>query len=374
MANLKYKTRGNSSPQGKQRVYFCCHPEDFDKYFEAVSDEILTKQNCAVWYVDEAVERDEDFLADLKQMQLFIMPVTTDLLCTENDVLNIEFKFAIENHIPVLPLMQESGLEELFNIKCGDLQFLDKFNTDATAISYDEKLKKYLDSVLIGDEFAEKIRSAFDAYVFLSYRKKDRRYAQKLMHLIHKNEFCRDVAIWYDEFLTPGENFNDAIKEALQKSDLFVLAVTPNVVNEPNYIMTVEYPMARKEGKPILPAELVPTDRKQLSEKYEDIPNPTDAYNEAKLSEAILESIKQIALKENDVSPEHNFFIGLAYLNGIYVEVDYERALALIASSADSGVAEATRELVSMYQNGIGVTRNYRKAVDYQVKLIAQYK
>ena len=51
------------------------------------------------------------------------------------------------------------------------------------------------------------------------------------MRLIHKNEFCRDIAIWYDEFLTPGENFNDAIKEALQKSGLFVLTVTPNLVN-----------------------------------------------------------------------------------------------------------------------------------------------
>ena len=35
MANLKYKTRGDSSPLGKPRVYFCCHPGDFDNYFES---------------------------------------------------------------------------------------------------------------------------------------------------------------------------------------------------------------------------------------------------------------------------------------------------------------------------------------------------
>ena len=210
MSNLKYKTRGNSSPQGKSRVYFCCHPEDFNRCFESISDEILAKQNCAVWYTDEVIVHDEDFFLDLKQMQLFVMPITTNLLCTENEAIDIEFKFAIENHIPVLPLMQESGLEKIFNKRCGDLQFLDKNNTDVTAISYDEKLKKYLETVLIGDELAEKIRAAFDAYVFLSYRKKDRRYAQELMRLIHKNEFCRDMAIWYDEFLTPGENFNDS--------------------------------------------------------------------------------------------------------------------------------------------------------------------
>ena len=359
MANFKYKTRGNSNPQGKPRVYFCCHFEDFDKYFESVSDEILAKQNCAMWYCDEKVVRNEDFFADLKQMQLFVMPVTTNLLCTENEALDFEFKFAIENHIPVLPLMQENGLEELFNKKCGDLQFLDKNNTDTTAISYDEKLKKYLESVLIGDELAEKIRAAFDAYVFLSYRKKDRRYAQELMRLIHKNEFCRDIAIWYDVFLAPGENFNDSIKEALQKSGLFVLAVTPNLVNEPNYIMTTEYPMARHEGKPILPAELVPTDREQLSEKYEDIPNPADAHNEAEFSEALLESIKKMAIKESKNSPEHNFFIGLAYLGGVDVEVDYERAVALITSAAEGGLVEAADKLYDMYLNGYGVERNY---------------
>lgn len=36
---------------------------------------------------------------------IFVMPVTTNLLCTKNEVLDIEFKFATQNHIPVLPLM-----------------------------------------------------------------------------------------------------------------------------------------------------------------------------------------------------------------------------------------------------------------------------
>lgn len=370
MANLKHKTRGNSSPQGKPRVYFCCHPDDFGAYFESISDDILAKQNCTIWYTDEAITRGEDFFADLKQMQLFVMPVTTNLLCTENEALGKEFNFAIENHIPILPLIQEKGLEELFNKKCGDLQFLDKNNTDITAISYDEKLKKYLESVLIGDELAEKIRAAFDAYVFLSYRKKDRKYAQELMRLIHKNDFYRDIAIWYDEFLTPGENFNDLIKEALQKSSLFVLAVTPNLVNEPNYIMTTEYPMARQEGKPILPAELVPTDKDELSEKYEGIPNPADVHNEDEFSEALFESIKKMAIKENDASPEHNFFIGLAYLGGVDVEVDYERALSLITSAAKNNLPEACKKLVSIYIKGEGVKSNLVTGIEWQKRYL----
>ena len=373
MAALKYKTIGNSNPQGKPRVYFCCHPEDFEKYFEMVSDEILAKQDCAIWYSDNLNVRDEDFFLDLKQMQLFVMPVTTNLLSTENDTLAVDFKFAIDNHIPVLPLMQESGLDNLFNKKCGDLQFLDKYAQDSTAISFDDKLQKYLESVLIGNELAEKIRAAFDAYVFLSYRKKDRKYAQELMRLIHKNEFCRDIAIWYDEFLTPGENFNDSIKEALQKSGLFVLTVTPNLVNEQNYIMTTEYPMAKQEGKLILPAELVPTDRDELAEKYVDIPNPTNAYNDLELSEALLDSIKRMNVKENDISPEHNFFIGLAYLGGIDVEVNRERALELITMSAEEDLPEAMVKLIVMYSDGVGVERDANSARKWSQRLADYY-
>jgi hypothetical protein len=73
--------------------------------------------------------------------------------------------------------MQEPGLENIFNQMCGNLQFLDKSNRDKTTISYEEKLEKYLASVLTGDELTKKIREAFDAYIFLSYRKKDRKYA-----------------------------------------------------------------------------------------------------------------------------------------------------------------------------------------------------
>jgi len=374
MENLKVRTRGNTNPKGKPRVYFTCHPADFEKFFDTVSNEIISKQNCAIWYADGVIERNEEFLAVLKQMQLFVMPVTTNLLCTDNVALESEFKFAIENHIPVLPLMQESGLEELFNKKCGDLQFLDKRNTDVTAISYNDKLEKFLSSVLIGDELAEKIRAAFDAYIFLSYRKKDRKYAQELMHLIHKNEFCRDIAIWYDEFLTPGENFNDSIKSAIKKSDLFVLTVTPNLINEENYVIMEEYPIAQRESKIILPAEIVETDKNELTRHFENIPKCINAKDESQLSKALLDAIQKIAIKRNDGSSKHNFFIGLAYLNGIDVEVDFSKALELIDSSANAGLLDACEQLVKMYRMGQGVPIDYYKAIDYQNKKICNLK
>lgn len=349
-------------PKGRPKVYFCCHPEDLTRYFHPLTDLILKKHNCTVWYPGD----EKPDLADLAEMQLFVMPVTRRLLTTDNHAMTAEFPLAIAEHIPVLPLMMEDGLNELFNEMCGDLQFLDPRAQDDTTLSFEEKLNKFLDSVLIGDELAARIRAAFDAYIFLSYRKKDRKQAQELMRLIHRNDFCRDLAIWYDEFLVPGENFNDAIRDALKKSGLFVLTVTPNLVNELNYVMTTEYPMAVEAGKTVLPAEIEQTDRGALEEKYADIPPCTDARDETALSQALLNALRCLALRANDNDPEHNFFIGLAYLGGVDVEVDHDRALKLITSSAEAGLLEAYDKLVEMYRTGMGVARNYMTAIHWQ--------
>ena len=47
---LRYITNGMSSPEGKPRVYFSCHPDDFDLAFPLIPEDILRHVNCAVWY------------------------------------------------------------------------------------------------------------------------------------------------------------------------------------------------------------------------------------------------------------------------------------------------------------------------------------
>lgn len=372
MSKLQYLTRGNSSPQGKPRVYFCGHPKEQEFFLKPISQQILALQNCAIWY-DAEPETPcnwEELSSDLSQMQLFVMPVTERLLNQPNRAMDKEFPFAIKHHIPVLPLMQESGLEEKFQEKFGDLQFLDANAHDSTAIPFEEKLQKFLNSILIGDELAAKVRAAFDAYIFLSYRKKDRREAQKLMRLIHQNEFCRDIAIWYDEFLVPGENFNEAIADALQKSKLFTLVVTPSLLENPNYVMTTEYPMAKTAEKPILPVEMTPTSRPELESCYESMPSCTKGEDAPALTESLTAALREVAIRKNDDDAQHNYFIGLAYLAGIDVEVDNHRAEALIRGAAEQGYEPAMEKLVSMYRSGEGVKRDCHKAIEWQKKLV----
>lgn len=379
----------NINPKNSAKIYFAGEKEDFELYFEGISNSILefTRKSgttCTIWHRDFDKQPPEDFgnllSSFLQDMHLLVVPVTRTLFLKEGGVMQQEVTFAKENKKPILPIMLEEGLLELYSKpeNFGNIQFLNPFEKDNTAISYDKKLTDFLGSVLVNDKTREQVQKAFDAYIFLSYRKKDRALAQSLMKLIHQNEFCRDIAIWYDEYLVPGEDFNNTIKEALLKSNLFALMVTPSVIEKGNYIIEHEYPLAkemqRKNGKPILPIESVDTDRAELEKLYEDIPECAKQSQESLLFDLLIGSLRNIALMQNKNDPVHNYFIGLAYLNGIDVEIDYKKAHELIISAAESGVVEAKKKLVSIYSAGIGTHIDYKKALYWSEQIIEQYK
>ena len=396
---LQYKTRGMSDPKGKPKVYFSSHPEDFDEALPLITEDLLNHANCAVFYDEEigsAGPADEEVEDILKEMQLVVFAVSSKFIHEKNRAKDTELPLALKNHIPVLPIMLENGLGYEFSNNCAKIQVVPKYGNDPTAIPYDEVLQTFLDSVLVGDDLAEQVRDAFDAYVFLSYRKKDRKHAQRLMRLIHENKQFRDIAIWYDEFLVPGESFNEAIKDAFNKSSLFAMAVTPHLEEEGNYVMRVEYPMARNRKSKnddfeIIPVEMYESedgkegedwriDQSHLKGKkdfeYQEISDLQDEHRLREMNKSFLDALERIAKKENDGSSRHRFFIGLAYLNGIDVEINQERALELLQGAADdpSPCMEATAKLADMYLNGEGVERDSAKAIFWQRKLASQYK
>ena len=395
---LTYITREMADPRGRPKVFFSCHPADFAGSFELVTKDILQHANCAIWYDAELVQdadapRDHqvegELLEALDDMQLAVFAVTARFLEEPNRARDVELPHVLEQHIPVLPIMLESGLEYEFNEKCAPVQVVNRNVSDPTATPYDEVLQTFLSSTLVGDELAAKVRDAFDAYVFLSYRKKDRRHAQRLMHLIHENEAFRDIAIWYDEYLVPGEGFDAAIEAAFLKSSLFALAVTPNLLEEGNYVKEVEFPLARdrknREGDlEIVPVEMYDpnqgdprTDLEALAGEYAEIPPVQDEHVTVKLNEAFVTALERVGKKENDGSAQHRFFIGLAYLNGIDVEVNHERALDLIRQAAtaegEEPCIDATEKLVDMYLTGDGVAPDVREAIRWQQQVVSQY-
>lgn len=387
MAVFKVETKNKVDIDKKPRVYFTCHLEDFEKYFKKVCDDIFKTHDCAIYYTEDMTEfiAEDEKQVDLGRNNLFVVPVTFKLLTMPNRAMDEDIPYALKEHIPVLPIMMEPGIDEFYSKpdKFGELQYLNPYSTDLTEISYEEKLKKYLESVLISDDLTKRVRAAFDAYIFLSYRKKDRKYANELMRLIHSNPECRDIAIWFDEFLTPGESFKENIEKILDDCKLFTLLVTPQLLEKvidengkerDNYVISTELPLARKKkeekGTDIFAVEMEKTDREALSSiNIEDYTNPQNADFRARL----LETISRMAITTNN-TPEHNFLIGLAYLDGIDVEVDRERAVELITSAAEKHLFEAIKKLIYMYQKGEGVSYNIDEAIRWHRILVVEYE
>lgn len=397
---LRYVTREMGDPRGRPKVFFSCHPADFDMAFSLVSEDVLKRANCAVWYDPELPRGGQDissekerkeYLAALDGMQLMVFAVTSRFLEEPSRARDLELPYALKAHIPVLPLMLEKNLEHQFNAVCAPIQLVNRYVDDPTATPYDEVLKTFLGSVLVGNELAQRVRNAFDAYVFLSYRKKDRRHARRLIDLIHQNDEFRDIAIWFDEYLVPGEAFDDAIRAALAKSSLFALAVTPQLLEEGNYVMDEEFPRARERQErqhdlQIVPVELYDpeyedprTNRAVLAEKYERIPPVQDEQKPAQVGTALVDALAAVGRRTCEGTPQHHFFMALAYLCGIDQEPDYEQALKLMTMAAKPKDAtkyepclEATERLVDMYLLGEGVARDVKEALRWQRTVVDQ--
>jgi hypothetical protein len=237
---------------------------------------------------------DTENMEELGCMNLFVVPVTTRLLTTANRAMNVDIAFAKERNISILPIIMEPVSDHLYSDekKLGKRQFIDPFNADPSEVSYEQKLTRFIKEKLVDKKMSERIQSAFDSYLFLSYRKMDRRLANELMKKIHNIDGYYDIAIWYDEFLVPGEQWNENIKSAMNmvqnKSNLFVLMVTPNITQKvvrdgkvhDNYVVEHEYPDAKELCMRILPIEIQDTDHKELENAFLDIPPRVNIRND----------------------------------------------------------------------------------------------
>lgn len=369
MSHLSYYTRDESSPQGKPKVYFSFHERDRFCLDDLVST-LLKQANAAFFYADSPVIDEVEHFNALSGMNLFVIPVTAKFLSMPSFARDKELAFARKHNIPLLPLMLEKGLSEPFHEIFGDLQYLDPYAVDSSAISYEEKLGRYLSALLVSDELTADIRRAFDCRIFLSYRKKDRRYLPKLLARIRENPLLRDVAVWYDEYLTAGEDFNETIEKELKGSSLVLFAVTPHLTEGKNYIVTREYPMAKALDKPIVAVALDEFSKFRLKRKFPKMPTPIPICESSRIHEAVNTALADTVNRQNDADPRHNYLIGLAYLSGIEVEKNPSLALTLLKKAANTGYPDAIEKLVTVYENGDGVERNYQAAIRWQEELL----
>ncbi len=354
------------------KIFCNFHKKDLE-HFAKIKKDIFDICKCSLSYCesDSEPEDEKELEFTVANSNLYVLIVSSNLLFDSN--LDMQpYQMAIKNNIPILPILVENGLEEIFNEKFGNIQCISTCleALDPTAVPYIEKLQNFLTQSFSLSFDVDKIRGSFDTSIFLSYRKKDRLHAQKLLEIIHSSDKLKNIAVWYDEFLIPGEDFNDSIRSELENSAIFMLMVTPSILEDKNYIKIVEYPIAQSLNKSIIPVETVPTNAAQLQTSYPDIPKPVTALSTEHLKDVILDVLKENGVHISERTAERDLFIGFAFLKGLYVEKNTSIAFEMIERSADAGIIDAIKMLVSIYKYGDGCAINTEKAAMRQREYI----
>ncbi len=369
MIKLNSKTRNDTVTPDIQKVYFCCHPEDFDLYFPSVCEDIFKYVDCTVLYKADPAAGWEpgEMEEDLKAMQLFVVPVTRKFLEQENEARLTELPFAVEHHIPVLPLLQEKGLEMDFHAACGPIHCIDRLaeNEDNNAVPYDQQIGRFFAEVMLDDVWEKKAEDEFGAVLRLYCPEPDRKYAGELIHRIHQSCPGRDIAVRYEGTVQPEENSSDKVRKEMDESDLIVFVVTPNLLEPGNFLLTTVCPAARESGKPLFFVEMADTDEDRLAEEIPDMPKPVNGRDGESLTEALKSLCKDLNISTDDQDPEHLFIIGLGYLSGASGETDPEEAVKVFTEAAEQGNVHAQYILGVCYSYGQGAPQDDARAVRF---------
>lgn len=107
------------NPKGTTRIYFCSHPDDFDQHFAFISDALLSACNCSVFYPSDQTEFSDDWSLLISQTQLIVVPVSRRFLDAQGSAMHTFCALAMQQYVPFVPIMLESGLEEEFARKWG---------------------------------------------------------------------------------------------------------------------------------------------------------------------------------------------------------------------------------------------------------------
>lgn len=371
---LAYVTRGQTNPIGKQRVYFAASQDDFG-YFSDVANHILRIEDVALYYDDQRnTENTTD--REIESMALVVFILTRNAMDSSCDALIRVICRAYRKGIPVLPLAVEDGVGGLFSNFCSR-NHMDKMHVlypnkqDATALSFTQKLRDYLKKQLVKGEDREYIYRNFSTSAFLSYRKADRAYALELMRLIHQDEKCRDCAIWYDEYLTAGESYDDEIRKFIDFCPIFLFLVTNNMIKEDNYAIREEFQRAKELGKNIIVVDMIAEEHSLPVYLLEG-----NRYIGLQDISSLPSVIREFFREKNFVSEEeklnHVYYLGLAYIHGIGVEKEETYGRNLVEAAAAKGLPKAMDTMVTLCVGG--KNRNIYDAISWQGHLRDYYQ
>ena len=241
------------------RVHISAHPADRYLYFDKVLAALKTVDGCLVSYSQNPRDGADDLPKDT---EMLVILATEQYFTWQNSGFESECLMAKSRGVRILPLMLQAHIVDLVNMRCSKTQYIDAtenfaFSLDALCAFIRNPVPRVVDESLPS--------------VFISYRRQEKDALRQLVRIIETAPNAESFTPWYDELISPGDNYSHAIMKALKESDFFILLVTPSLLEEGNYVMRSEYPTAKKMKKTIMAIEAVKTDREALFQKFPDL-------------------------------------------------------------------------------------------------------
>lgn len=158
MAQLTCQSGSAPTALWKPRLYLACHPKDHIALVPQVQQLISDHRACDIYsraQPDEPLS-DGDREQLLGTMNLFVIPVTMDLLATENDIMDKDIPFARSHNIPILPILMSPDIYPAYSLPrlFGKLPCVDATCDDDSYLSTGQQLSLLLDSMLVSNRKA----------------------------------------------------------------------------------------------------------------------------------------------------------------------------------------------------------------------------
>jgi len=376
---INYFTRSGVVSSEKLKVYVTGHPLDRDTYIQQAHNSMLNLYNCVVCIADNEEISDEEYESLCSDISLAVIVVSRRFLEESNRARESEYPYLCNRNIRIMPIVVEENLGVLFREKMGHIQYLNIASTDSTARSVEERATEFLNPILGKVEDCKQYKSGFSIKGFISYRKKDRAVLLELMKMIRSESQCDVMGFWYDEMLTLGEVYSDEIQEAIDDNLLFVLMITPNLLEEGNYVWKHEYRRAKEKSKLIWPVMLEPLSDEQLiklNDMYEGLPKIITREDVIKKFGRLASDFNSdYRIKDTDKYAYVMYCRGMAYMTGILTTFDLEKGIEYLEKAAGSGSVAAYKQLFVTYYDGYkSINQDIEKAIYWQSHLLDYLK
>ena len=323
----------------KPKVYICAHPQDLSQYKQMLSEQMRLLLRCEIYTDDELTNDRFIHYWMLRDMRMFLVPVTRRLLTEKNAAMR-KIRFAREHQIPVIPWLMEDDLEELFVQRCGEMAYLRR----------DEPLDTFVKEFRMDRKSVLRIRDAFDGAVYLDTQPHDIRYARQMQGLIHQCSYC--------------ENLGFSSDQQPQKGQIYVLVITENMLKNPMSARK-RYETAKALNLPTMAVMMYELDLARIQDAFPWVTQAIDPFDEDDLENAMLDALEQAQIRYTyERTPEQTYLLGLAFLNGVDVQMDRSCGVAYIRQAAGEGYQEAREKLISLQHlgDGVGMWRDHNES------------